>query len=208
MRRQKPPVTLGASRPLPFVILQPPSSGLSASLGTEGLACLLPGPQEDGESVRFLPAAGAFQADAGCARVFQVCVWQPPQRDFDFFSFYLFFFIFPHFRAALSARGSSQARGPFRATAASLPTATATATPDPNHLCELRRSVRHGCILNPRARPRVKAPPREPCVGFLTARPPWGPRDLDSSWLVTGSWSLWTPQQDLGLLCSFRSAVR
>ena len=55
-------------------------------------------------------------------------------------------FIFCLFRAAPMAYGSSQVAGLIRAAAAN---ATATATPDPNHVCDLPHSSYQHQILNP-----------------------------------------------------------
>ena len=55
--------------------------------------------------------------------------------------FFCIFFVF--FRAALEAHGGSQARGRIRAVA------TATAMPDPSHVCDLFHSSWQRCILNP-----------------------------------------------------------
>ena len=46
--------------------------------------------------------------------------------------FFIFYFIFCLFRAALKAYGGSRARGQIRAVAASLPTAVALAIQDPS----------------------------------------------------------------------------
>ena len=59
-----------------------------------------------------------------------------------------FIFLFlSFFRAAPTAYGGSQARGLIRASAAGL--RTATATPDPSHLCDLHHSSWQLGILNP-----------------------------------------------------------
>ena len=60
---------------------------------------------------------------------------------------FLGFFVFLIFRAAPTAYGTSQARGPIRATAAGL--TTATATPDPSHVFDLHHSSWQHWILNP-----------------------------------------------------------
>ena len=63
--------------------------------------------------------------------------------------FFIFYFIFCLFRAALKAYGSSRARGQIRAVAASLPTAVALAIQDPSWVCDLHHSSRQCQILNP-----------------------------------------------------------
>ena len=68
-----------------------------------------------------------------------VCVF------FVFLSFFFFFFWL--FRVSPMTHGNSQARGPIRTTAA--PHTTATATPDPSHICNLHRSSWQHQILNP-----------------------------------------------------------
>ena len=58
------------------------------------------------------------------------------------------FFVCLFFRAAFTACGSSQARGPIRATAAGLSIATATQDPR-RHVCNLHHSSQQHQILNP-----------------------------------------------------------
>ena len=63
-----------------------------------------------------------------------------------------FFFFFCFFRATPAAYGSSQARGQIRATAATC--ATATATQDLGHICDLYHSPQQHRILNPLSKSR------------------------------------------------------
>ena len=59
----------------------------------------------------------------------------------------LFFLVFYHYRAAPTAYGGSQARGPIGAVAASLH--STTAMPDSSHVCDLHYSSWQCRILNP-----------------------------------------------------------
>ena len=65
--------------------------------------------------------------------------------SFSFLFFFLFFFLL--FKAAPVAYGSSSARGLIRAVTTAY--ATATAMPDPSHVCNLHHSSRQCRILNP-----------------------------------------------------------
>ena len=60
---------------------------------------------------------------------------------------FLLFFLFLLFRAAPTVYGDSQARGQIGATAASLP--TATATQDPSHIYDLHHNSWQCQVLNP-----------------------------------------------------------
>ena len=62
-------------------------------------------------------------------------------------SYNLSFLFFAFSRAAPAAYGGSQARGLIRAVAAGL--RTATATPDPSHVCDLHHSSLQHQIPNP-----------------------------------------------------------
>ena len=74
-------------------------------------------------------------------------LWLSGIMSVSFFSVAILCFCFCFFSAAPSAYGSSQARGLMEL---QLPNyATATATPDPSHICNLHRSLWQLWILNP-----------------------------------------------------------
>ena len=79
------------------------------------------------------------------------------------------FFFFCLFRAAPAAYGGSQAKGPFGAVA--LAYATATATPDLSHVCDLHRSSRQPWILNSLSEAEIEPATSWFLVGFGSAAP-------------------------------------
>ena len=83
------------------------------------------------------------------SRIFYLsCVWV----FVGFCAFCFFVFLFFLFRAAPEAYGSSQAKGQIRAVAAAY--TAATATPDLNHVCNLRHGSQQRWILNPLSKAR------------------------------------------------------
>ena len=71
------------------------------------------------------------------------------------FQIYLFVCLFIFcFRATSAEYGSSQASDQIGAVAAGLATATATATQDPSHFCDLHQSSEEHWILNPLSKAR------------------------------------------------------
>ena len=79
--------------------------------------------------------------------------------DLDFFLSYFFFFlsfVFRLFRAAPTAHGGSQARGPIRATAAGLHQIQATATPDPSRVHDPHPARGNAGSPTHQARPGIK----------------------------------------------------
>ena len=80
-------------------------------------------------------------------------------------SLFFFFFVFCFLGASFAAYGSSQARGPIRATATAY--ATATAMPDPNCVCDPHYSSWQSHIPNPLS----EACDQTRNLGFVSAAP-------------------------------------